>query len=330
MSTATASTGRPFVEFVSTATDESANPSELWAEHVRRTCGALQVVAKAGFAEGSIATTTLGDMRVAVIRADPHTVIRRQSFANSEGGHIYVATLVHGACLVCQDDVEVVLRPGDVATFDSSRPYSLTMDEPFELISVRARHEALGLNERNTRFVTGAPWRGSAGVGALARSALTSVGELLSDLDEAVSEPLGSTLNGVVSTLFAERLSAAVADPGATRQLMLLRIRRFAERRLGDPTLTPTTLARHFNVSLRYLQLLFAEQGTSPARWIRDERLTRLRADLCDPRLSHLSVATLGERRGLVGASQVSRLFRLKYRQTPSEFRRGPELAYAA
>jgi AraC-like DNA-binding protein len=328
VSVAATSKGRPIVDIVSTATDEDADPLDAWPDFVRRTCGMLQVIVEPGFADGTIATTTLGDIRLAVISADPHTVIRQRKFVNDDQGHIYVATPVRGSCLVRQDDIEVLIRPGDIATFDSSRPYSLEMHEPFELISVRTRHETVGLHERNTRLVTGALWGGS-GVGALACDILTSIGRLMSDLDDSISESLGSTLTGVVSTLFAERLSAAVAEPAAGRQLMLLRILRFAERRLNDPTLSPAYLARRYNVSLRYLQLLFAEQETSPARWIRDERLARIRADLRNPRLGHLSVAALGERWGLIGASQVSRLFRLKYGLTPSDFRRGAELAYA-
>lgn len=311
------------VEVISTSATEAADTAEAWEQCVLETCGAMQVIPGRGFTEGVITSTTLGAMRVAVVRADPHSVIRRPSFASSEGGHVYVATVVRGHCMVRQDDVELMLGPGDVAAFDSSRPYSMQMDQPFELISVRAPHDVLGLNQRTTQLVTGTVWRGTSGVGALVRHTLNSIGQLPSGMDAAVSEPLASALNGVVSALFAERLSnTSAVDSAASRQLLLLRIRRYAERHLDDPDLTPTALARRYHISLRYLQMLFAEQGTSPARWIRDERLAQLRVDLADPRLNHISVATLGERRGLVDPSQVSRLFRLKYGQTPSGFRR--------
>src|SRR4051812_27501907 len=201
--TSAASNSGSLVQVVSTAAESQADPAEVWPHFVRQTCGALQVVPRPGFASGSITSTTLGDMRLAIVRADPHTVIRQPSVARSEAGHIYVATMVRGRALVRQNESEVAVYAGDVAAFDSSRPYSLTMDEPFELISVRARHEAVGLNQRDTSFVAGTVWPGSAGVGALARDALTSVGTLMAQLDEAVREPLGSTLSGVVSTLFA-------------------------------------------------------------------------------------------------------------------------------
>ncbi|WP_285552489.1 helix-turn-helix domain-containing protein [Actinoplanes regularis] len=307
---------------MSTAVAKDRNTVDLWRQYVLQTCGALQVIPGPGFVDGSITTTTLGDLRLAVIRADPHSVFRQPSFANSERGHIYVTTVLRGRCVVRQDDTEVAVRPGDVATFDSSRPYALHMDEPFEMVSVRTRHQVVGLTEDTSRLVSGSLWHGTTGVGALAHRTLESVGRLLADLNASISEPIEATLNGVVSALFAERLSGVTANPVATRQLLLLRIRRYAEHRLHNPALTPRHLADHCHVSLRYLQMLFAEQGTSPARWIREERLARLHTDLTDPRLDHLSVAALGERWGLADASQVSRLFRLHYGLSPTELRR--------
>ena len=53
----------------------------------------------------------------------------------------------------------------------------------------------------------------------------------------------------------------------------------------------PNLDAQRYNVSLRYLQMLFAELDTSPARWIRNERLARCHEDLCNPRFDNLTVA---------------------------------------
>ncbi|GAA2133880.1 hypothetical protein GCM10009760_10480 [Kitasatospora kazusensis] len=103
---------------------------------------------------------------------------------------------------------------------------------------------------------------------------------------------------------------------------LLLRIKGFARSRLADPDLKPGMLARHHHISLRHLQKLFRDHGQSPAGWIRDERLRRSRAELRDPRLDHLSVAVIGDRSGLYGASHFSRLFRKYYGVAPGEYRR--------
>ncbi|MDQ3403964.1 MAG: helix-turn-helix domain-containing protein [Actinomycetota bacterium] len=311
------------VEVQSTASVDRSRRFAAWQEQVRRTCGTLQVLGDhESFGNGSIATSAFGAMRVSVITADPHTVIRQERAATTEGGHVYVAVLLSGQARLSQDGADSVVRSGDILSFDSSRPYTLAMPEHFEMVAARITHRALGVSPRNTRCLSVAPWCGDSGVGALASHTLSALGKHLTELDEAAREPLATTINGLITTLFAERLRSASSDPATARQILMLRIQSFAREHLGECALSPVTLARRYNISLRYLQVLFAEHDTSPARWIRDERLSRLRADLGNPGYDHLTVATIGERWGLVGASQVSRLFRTKYGLTPSEFRK--------
>lgn len=315
--------GRLSVEKVSTATVDPEMRFDLWRKQVRRTCGNLRVlVDREHFDQGSITTSFLGGARMAVISADPHTVVLPWRHADTEQSQMYVATLARGFCRLQQDGTDVSIRPGQVVSFDASRPYLLSMREPSELVTLRGTRAAFGLSQYGARLAASGPWCTETGVGAVASSTLSAVGKHLSELDYTACEPLGTTVRGVVSSLFAERLNTGDDNAATGRQQLLLRIRSFAEQRLGDPDLTPTVLARRYNMSLRYLQIIFAELGTSPAKWIRDRRLDRIRSELSDPRFDHLTIANIGERSGLVGASHMSRLFRVKYGETPSSFRR--------
>ena len=232
--------------------------------------------------------------------------------------------------MVSQDDRQVAVPPGEIVTFDSSRPYTLTMPEPFRMVSVRAQHQSLGLTPDSTRGLEASSWSSQTGIGALASRTLATLGQHLTEFDEASDEaslePLRSTVVGLVTTLFAEPLQPA-GDPRLDRGTLMASVCRTARECLADTELNPAMLARRHSISLRSLQLLFADHGTSPARWIRDERLHRVRADLTDPRLAHLTVAMIGERWGLVDASQVSRLFRAKYGVSPSQYRKNPAAA---
>ncbi|MBY8853236.1 hypothetical protein K7G98_35395, partial [Saccharothrix sp. MB29] len=90
---------------------------------------------------------------------------------------------------------------------------------------------------------------------------------------------LGLMIIDLIGCLFVDQLRGRAVEPTDGRQLLLLKVLCHVRGRLGDPALMPERIARHFGISLRYLQVLFAELGTSPARWIRDERLSRLRDD---------------------------------------------------
>lgn len=315
------------VEVVSTATTSPANGFERWEHHAQETCGTLQDLCDPDrFGCGRIVTATLAELHVSVISADPHTVVRQPRATGGEPGHVYVTTPLRGFAMLSQDDRQVAVPPGEIVSFDSSRPYTLTMPEPFRMVAVRAQHQALGLTPDPTRHLETNSWSSLTGTGGLASRTLAALGQHLTAFDEASFEPLGSTIIGLVNTLFAERLHFA-DDPGLDRRALMANICRTAWECLADSELNPAMLARRHSISLRSLQMLFAEHGTSPARWIRDERLHRVRADLTDPRLAHLTVAMIGERWGLVDASQVSRLFRAKYGVSPSRYRKNPAAA---
>lgn len=315
--------GQVVTEILGTAVADPRHELDQWEDEVRRTCGTVQLVGERHqFGRGIIDTGMFGGVRVSMIKADPHTVIRHDKVASNEGGYMYVATPLSGRARLCQDGAEVYVGAGDVVAFDSSRSYTLTMPEPFAMVAVRTSHKDLSVAPEQTRTVTASPWSGGFGVGALAGQTFAALGCHLNELDEAAREPLGATVSGLITTLFSGRLSSSEDDPSAARQLLVLRICSFAKKHLGDSSLCPAMLARRYHISLRYLQILFAEQGTSPAKWIRDQRLDKLRIDLGDPRYDQLTVAAIGIRWGLADASQVSRLFRMKYGLSPRDYRR--------
>lgn len=312
------------VEVLTAAEADPGRRLDLWRRQVQLTCGSLQVGGNRDeFAEGRITTGRFGKMQVSVIAADPHVVTRGNRVTGSpEDGWLYVCRVESGRAFLRQDDKEAVTVAGDVMCFDSLRAYTLAMPEPFEMVALRFPHQAIGLKPGRTRCLTAEPWSGSKGVGALVGQLLHSLGANLGELDAAAVEPLGSTISSLINSLFAERLRVSVDDPLVARQVLMMRVQAFAREHLADPDLTPAVLAKRHNISLRYLQQLFAELDTSPARWIREERLTRCHAALRNPAYDHLTVAAIGERWGLPGPSHISRLFREQYGLTPREFRK--------
>lgn len=145
---------------------------------------------------------------------------------------------------------------------------------------------------------------------------------------DRTAELLARGISGLVAQACADYMDRGPQSPavarssGLARRAMLQRVKHFARSRLADPELKPEMLAQHHHISLRYLQKLFQEHGESPASWIRDERLHRCRTELRDPRLAHLTIAMIGERSGLYGASHFSRLFRDRYGISPRAYRR--------
>lgn len=102
-----------------------------------------------------------------------------------------------------------------------------------------------------------------------------------------------------------------------------LRDRVLAEiaKQSGDPRLNPDRLARDAGVSLRHLQAVFSEAGTSVAGEIRRERARVARSTLQDARFDELSIEAVAERSGFGSSVSMRRALDEIYRLTPRELR---------
>ena len=101
------------------------------------------------------------------------------------------------------------------------------------------------------------------------------------------------------------------------------------ERSLGDPGLTPATVAARVGISTRYLHQLFSARGQSFGRRLARRRLERCRADLADPVYAEWTIAEIGWRNGFADPSYLARAFRRAYGVSPGEHRRAAAGALA-
>ncbi|MFD0392762.1 helix-turn-helix domain-containing protein [Streptomyces nogalater] len=249
-------------------------------------------------------------------------MVRTNRLTHADGEtYLRVCRPLLGEMQVMQDGRHSVVCASRLVCCDSSRPYKIAMSENFRMVTLSLPHRSIGLTPQDTGPLTARPWQASQGLGALMSNLLADLERYGEEVDTAI-ELLGGSVASLAAALFAERIRAMAADSGAGRQTLMMNIQAFIRERLSDPDLSPLVVAQHHNVSLRYLQKVFQERNTSPARWIRDERLARCRSELTDPTLDHLSIAAIGERSGFYGPSHFSRLFRDRYGVTPREYRK--------
>jgi PAS domain S-box-containing protein len=101
------------------------------------------------------------------------------------------------------------------------------------------------------------------------------------------------------------------------RATLLSTIWTFVAENATDPQLTPSALARHHHISLRFLQSLFSDSGHTPASYIRDQRLTYAKVLLRQGE----TVTRAALLSGFTDAGTFTRAFRRHCGSTPSEFR---------
>ncbi len=296
-------------------------PLSLWKNAVHQWCGPMDIRGdRRTFSHGALTVEQYGRVRVSVIKADAHTASHRP-VASGTRESVYVFMPLEGEFSLRELAPEARVGPDQLIMVDTSRPYHMRVEAPVSFMAVRVPHLLVGLSPSSTRCLTGTVWTQSSGVPAMVATTLRAISDHMHAPKGVAAESMGLTVAGLLTSLFAERLQSVREDSNSARQLQFMSIQAYLRENLNDPALTPQTVAKHFRVSLRYLQMLFAEHGQSPARWIRTERLERCKSDLVNPAFANLTVAAIGERWGFYGASHFTRMFREHFGEPPSSLR---------
>jgi AraC family transcriptional regulator, positive regulator of tynA and feaB len=113
-----------------------------------------------------------------------------------------------------------------------------------------------------------------------------------------------------------------VLSSQARRTSVFIRACHTIALRFADPELTTKEIADDAGVSARFLQLIFAEQGTSVFRRIFDERIRHAAKLLSDPQAIHRTVTDIAFACGFNDSSHFGRLFSARMSMTPSQWRK--------
>ncbi|WP_374380598.1 helix-turn-helix transcriptional regulator [Dongia sp.] len=141
-----------------------------------------------------------------------------------------------------------------------------------------------------------------------------------------------ATLAAAMSRHLVELAAHAFAKDGAkpmeaeTRQsVAAMRLDLFKaeiERSLADCAFDIGRLARRHKVTPRYIQMLFADAGTTFTDFLRQRRLALAYRLLCDPAQAERNVADLAYAAGFSDLSHFNRAFRRRFGATPREIRK--------
>nr|WP_156760891.1 helix-turn-helix domain-containing protein [Microbacterium karelineae] len=269
---------------------------------------------------GVIRAADIDDVHITHVHATDHEVVRTPDLiARDDRAFFKLSLMLSGSGLLIQDGREAILRPGDLAVYDTSRPYSLEFGQEFRTMVVMFPRQMLSLSSESIGELTAVRISGSEGLGAVVAPFLTQIDAHLEELSGPTGSQLMQSALDLVGTVFTRELGLDnTADPH-TR--LLQRIRGYIDRNLGSTELTPAHIANAHFISTRHLHGLFQADGTTVSTWIRKRRLERCRRDLIDPALADRPVAAIAARWGFVDAAHFSRAFKAAYGDSPSRVR---------
>jgi AraC-like DNA-binding protein len=262
----------------------------------------------------------IGPVAVGSIQGRPHRVVRTSAqIAAGDPECILLYLLTRGAVRIEQEDRSCLLRPGDLACHDTSRPSVFEGPENFEVLLFSVPRWFIGPRSENIARRTAT--RASAGA-PLARLAAPFLASLFRAAANGDGLP-GNDGHGAAEMILPVLRTAFGDDALSTGDTavspLLIRLQRYATEHLHESDLGPERLANEHFVSTRYVHKLFAASGSGVSEWIRDRRLEGAREELRKP---GTAIAAVAERWGYRNPASFSRAYRERYGCAPSDVRR--------
>ncbi|WP_405762770.1 helix-turn-helix domain-containing protein [Streptomyces sp. NBC_00045] len=246
--------------------------------------------------------------------------------------HVYLGVHVRGPVTVVRERAKTLLEPNDLVFCDPARRHLLQFGEDCQMIFFRVPRCYLGVTESELNQVLGVPVRGGEGLGALTSDFLTALAAKAEFRRSTIGDRRARTAVHLLSVLVMELLDADTTDEaddasGAVNE-MLSRIHGYIEEHLMDPGLSPESIARAHHISVRYLQKLFQNDGSTVSQWVRQRRLEFCRLELGRSN-RRITMAAVAHRWGFSSPSHFSRTFRGAYGMSPSEWQALATSAFA-
>lgn len=272
--------------------------------------------------EGSIRRGTLATLDLSQVTSRPQDVLRTpRQIAKATEDYFLVSIQTGGTGRIRQDGREALLRPGDFALYDSTRPYELLFEEDFQQLVLMLPGAVMRSQMTSTERLTATTVSGSRGAGHLLVSMIDT---LWRDIDTLQPESADAVADSVRHILVAGLRTLPAARQCQVSNLTALhrdQIRAFVRQHLRDPGLSVGTLAAALKLSPSTLYRAFQDEPCSLAHWIWSERLDAAKRDLADPRLKSRSVSDIAFRCGFSDAAHFSRAFRERFDIAPRQFR---------
>ncbi|GAB6900733.1 AraC-like ligand-binding domain-containing protein [Kineosporia succinea] len=273
---------------------------------------------------GWVDSTPLGSVILAEVAAHETVVERTPRLIRQDDPEFYKFALqTSGSCVIEQDSRQARLNPGDLAIYDTSRPYRLSCGADFRMTVAMFPRNLVHLPERRMADLTAVRLAGDTGLGALIPPLMRGLADSRSD-GGIIATHLGDAVVDLVTAAFAQQMALPTRDGAPeSHRALVAEVHAYVDRHLADPDLNTQSVADAHYVSVRHLQKVFEARGTSISTLVRTRRLERCRRDMSDPILAETPLTVIRQRWGFPDAAHFSRLFRAAYGESPRDYRKG-------
>lgn len=242
---------------------------------------------------------------------------RLAAMADSDDVHISLQFGSRGA--IRQNGRAVAVVPGSVTMYETHQPYRLDYSAPGQRqVVVQANRRSLGLTDRQFSDIAASPFApensSKTSFMAYARNVLSPPrSEFARNIGDQ-SDVLSELASVMMRSVWGQR---DVVPKGA--DALLFTVETYIRENMTSPELSPELVATRYFMSRRKLYDLFDRAGTTPADFIRRERVEHA-ARLLESRSQATSISDVAFDAGFTDTTTFSRVFRRYFECAPHEW----------
>jgi AraC-like DNA-binding protein len=254
-----------------------------------------------------------------MVTASPHLVLKGKSdIAASTSECYYVNLQLSGRCRITQAEETVQIRAGQIAIFDSARPFALDHGEMETLQVVSLMVPKAHLSKGPTaapQVLSDHPVYGAAlGQAAIAISPTVRAGG-----HDALLR-LRDVILGLTDLALCDAMSNN--HPGTRRNAQYYRMCDLVRRHCRDPLVGIEQISSMLGLSVGTVRNIFTEHDDTFGRRLLHERVELAKLVLKNPRNAHLTVAEVAFCCGFSDVAHFGRTFKDNTGMAPGAWRK--------
>jgi AraC-like DNA-binding protein len=269
---------------------------------------------------GAVTQSRFGELSLTRVDASRQRVFRTPSrIARAREHFLLFAFGATGVGGVVQDGRETLIRPGEFAFYDTTRPYELSFDANFSQHILQVPRKLAQKRIGPVDDLTAVTFSSDQPLHRLASDFVTGLSHVIEAVDTPVADQLSCQALDLVAVAICQ--SEQMRRSSTHGSAMLYRLKAYIRGRLHDPRLCLADTAAALGISPRYVNLLLERQDESFGRYVLGRRLEACRRDLADPALAHRQLTEIALARGFNDQSHFSRSFKERFGVSPRDYR---------
>lgn len=294
------------------------DPNEILPAGIGRLYGSWSLRRVAPNFDAHLVAGVNGGLQIVDCVADPCAAMRTRAHIKRDDQQLFtMQLLLAGRENFRIGDNKVVLSPGDILLWNSTRPAEFDVVERIRKISVTMPLARLRSWMPNRWQTLG----GRLAADAEGTELLASFIRLVAPAHIEGALPNGGALIEAFLGLLVNVTEGNLL-PSNPKTSQLLSVKRYIEANLADPSLSLASICAANRISVRYLHALFEEEGTTVQRYIYHARLLRCARELENPAMAGRPVTDIAFSWGFQNASHFSRRFKDEFGLSPKDFRK--------